>query len=307
MNTVLGLTTLGGVTISLLKRARARASFSSFFPSSFPSALAEQQHKRVATDKIIFAVGNEAGDLDSIVSSIGIAWLYNALDTTDATRVVPLIPFPRNEFRLRRDVVYLFHLVGFHLNPTDESPQQLVFIDEVDAFLQQQQYYTAVPSFEQFQKMTGTAAAAGKDPCIELILTDHNKNTLTHSSLTTATVIEIVDHHTDSGDHSSVQGNKRNIVGGLGSACTLVAELLLDAEHQKLCTLPIELTTLLMATIVLDSRQWSPVKSTLRDQTGTKMVWWWWWWWWWCCCCCCCCCCLDVPRTNYFFVSTNTI
>ena len=154
MNTVLGLTTLGGVTISLLKRARARATFSSFFPSTFPSTLAQQHHKTVATDKIIFAVGNEAGDLDSIVSSIGIAWLYNALDTTDATRVVPLIPFPRSEFRLRRDVVYLFHLVGFHLNKTDESPQELVFIDEVDAFLHKQQYYTAVPSFEQFQKFT---------------------------------------------------------------------------------------------------------------------------------------------------------
>ena len=76
----------------------------------------------MATDKIIFAVGNEAGDLDSIVSSIGIAWLYNALDTTDATRVVPLIPFPRSEFRLRRDVVYLFHLVGFHLNQHWDDP-----------------------------------------------------------------------------------------------------------------------------------------------------------------------------------------
>ena len=226
---------------TLVRRARLLSTTTTTFPRTLQ--LQQQRQPQHPQQPLTFCVGNEAGDLDSIVSSIATAYLHTA---AHATRTVPLLPFNRAEFRLRRDAVFLFNLVGFDLD-TQSAPKEVIFLDELDGFLARELEST-LP--------------------IALILTDHNKRTLDHPALQHARVQEIVDHHTDSGDHSDIQGPLRNIVSGLGSACTLVAESCMEAEDQGLCTLSTELITLLMATIILDAREWSPVKSTPRDRAA---------------------------------------
>jgi exopolyphosphatase len=245
MNKLLGIGFFSSIGVALIRRAGANAARRRSLPSALLTQRQQYQYGR--DQKLILVVGNEAGDLDSIVSSIGMAYLKSVVNKTPC---VPLIPFTREEFRLRRDAVYLFDLVGFVLCQTNESPKELVFVNELDEFLKD-------------------SAGTKVNFPIELILTDHNKRTIDHPLLENAKVIEIIDHHTDSGDHPNVQGpGKRNIVAGLGSACTLVAELLLNAEDNGLCTIPTGLITLLMGTIILDSREWSPVKSGPRDREG---------------------------------------
>ena len=210
------------------------------------------------------SVGNEAGDLDSIVSALGLAFLSshtnrfidrthsNPSSRDSATLVLPLVPFARGDFRLRRDAVFLFKLAGFLFDDVTESPNNLIFHDD-----------------DVKDAVVTTTNGRDEDEAVGvpfLLLTDHNKRTIKHPLLENAKVIEIVDHHADSGDHSHVKGSFRNIVSGLGSTCTLVAELLLDAHKKGQCPLPEDLSLLLLATIVLDSRNWSSSRGTLRDR-----------------------------------------
>lgn len=231
---------LTSAAILLLKRARCRRQFATS-TNKLPFLL-QSFHKNIhQQSSLCICTGNQAGDLDSIVSAIGIAYLKNALNTNSnsTTLTLPLLPFPRSEFRLRRDALFLFNLIGFNLDNATNSPLELLFLDDLETL-------PNVP--------------------VELILTDHNSRTLQHSYLQYAHVIEIIDHHTDSKDHPKVTGKKRNVVSGLGSACTLVAESLMEAEEQGLCQLPLDLCVLLMATIELDSRQWNPSRSGARDR-----------------------------------------
>lgn len=246
------LTAAGGIAAGgiLLQRATARHLASA---AALPITLLRQRQASKSASLQI-CVGNEAGDLDSIVSSIAISFLKNALHqhtttTTTTTRAIPLMPFPRSEFRLRRDAVYLFSLVGFQFDETSESPVELIFSDELERALEED-------------------AAASEQPVLQLILTDHNKRTIEHSKLTNVRVVEIVDHHADSGDHPNVVGSDRNIVSGLASACTLVAESLLQAR----VSIPNELSLLLAATIILDARNWDPSKTTARDREAYEAL-----------------------------------
>jgi inorganic pyrophosphatase/exopolyphosphatase len=238
-----------GMTAALIvRRARALASFAP--ACKLPSALLQSQKDCQHATKIVFSVGNQAGDLDTIVSAIGIAYLknntkasYSSENNNSTSVTLPLIPFPRSEFRLRRDAVFLFKMLGFDMENMTESPSELIFIDELVNYPNTSTYY-------------------------DLILTDHNSCTLEHLKLQYAHVVEIIDHHTDSGDHPKVQGVNRNVVSGLGSACTLVAESLLAAEDQGICEIPPDLSILLMTTIELDSRKWNPARSGPRDRAA---------------------------------------
>ncbi|CAK0793863.1 unnamed protein product [Prorocentrum cordatum] len=71
----------------------------------------------------------------------------------------------------------------------------------------------------------------------------------------------ILDHHASTGAHPEARAE---VVEGLGSACTLVAERLLSRPGQ----VPRELGTLLAGVILLDNRNFSPgeAKGTARDR-----------------------------------------
>jgi inorganic pyrophosphatase/exopolyphosphatase len=68
-------------------------------------------------------LGNEASDLDSMVSSIAYAYLLSQAHTAIIDVVLPVMNIPRSEFRLRTEADYLFREVGIEVS-------NLVFLDE---------------------------------------------------------------------------------------------------------------------------------------------------------------------------------
>ena len=72
----------------------------------------------VSSATLAFVVGNEAGDLDSIVSCIAYSHILS-LSPHNHWKFVPLVQFKRNEFRFRKDAVWLFGLCGVELDQVD--------------------------------------------------------------------------------------------------------------------------------------------------------------------------------------------
>lgn len=178
-------------------------------------------------------LGNMAGDLDTMVSSVVTAYTRHLASlepartepTVHSPLVVPLMPFARREFRLRQDAVALFGHCGFTFD-AEGAPPELLFADELtDA---------AIAAWHAAALL---AAAAPGGPSAEpgtplaepfqLILTDHNRlDAATGARLRTATVVAILDHHSDEGRHAELSGTERLIDVSAGSACSLVFERL---------------------------------------------------------------------------------
>lgn len=68
-------------------------------------------------------LGNEACDLDSMASAIGYAYLLAATER-DKT-IVPVMPIPRGDFKLRAEAVYVFAKAGIDV-------ANLIFLDDMD-------------------------------------------------------------------------------------------------------------------------------------------------------------------------------
>ncbi|HCY87158.1 MAG TPA: pyrophosphatase [Desulfobacteraceae bacterium] len=139
---------------------------------------------RPAIPSALVVLGNEASDLDSMVSALVFAC---ALSRNSQGRLtVPLIPIPGEDFRLRTEAVYVFQAAGIH-------PQHLIFADDAGDLL--------------------TAA-----DCVALV--DHNRPVqgLSDRSLR---VTAILDHHRDEGLYPDA--NPRRILP-VGSCATLAAQ-----------------------------------------------------------------------------------
>mmetsp|Transcript_32317 Transcript_32317/g.80454 ORF Transcript_32317/g.80454 Transcript_32317/m.80454 type:complete len:267 (-) Transcript_32317:156-956(-) len=182
-----------------------------------PSAAAyEAPHARPT-----LVVGNMAGDLDTIVSSIVVAFCRHAAAqaASSGSLVVPVIPFPRAEFRLRQDAAALFKHCAFELDG-EGAPPELLFWDELsDAVIGQWRDADGGSS--------GRAVGAAAQEAFELVLTDHNQLDSSMAKRLGARVVCIVDHHADSGAHSdTVPQYMRTVDSAAGSASSLVSELL---------------------------------------------------------------------------------
>jgi exopolyphosphatase len=180
-----------------------------------------------------FALGNEAADLDSMASALALGYFATATATATATvpgtPVVPLVNVPRADYKLRTEAVFLFSSLGI-------EPDLLTFIDEVDL---------------------DALHAAGD---LELLLVDHNVLAAAQGALADA-VVGVVDHHQDEGGFADVAVR---IVEPVGSAATLVAELLLRASAPAI---EAPLAELLLGTILLDTVNLDPAakRATARD------------------------------------------
>jgi inorganic pyrophosphatase/exopolyphosphatase len=177
--------------------------------------------------KVRIVIGNEASDVDSIVSSLCAAYLKNnqvilqadsmSSISTD-TNYVPVVFVPRSILKLRREAQILLQYVGVDL-------EDLICLDEIDI--------TTLSERNNLQS---------------LILTDHNScsrglvSRFPGGENETSTLVEmILDHHKDTGDHKKYLGNKDSVrriafddvnnKATAGSACTLVAELLEEWGH----------------------------------------------------------------------------
>eukprot|EP00752_Nemacystus_decipiens_P010923 g9707.t1 len=182
--------------------------------------------------------GNEACDADSMCSAICMAFLKQSTAVAAAANAdgggeilyVPVMPIPRADLALRREVLVLFGLCGV-------EPSSVVFADELDL------------------------SAVQADGRLRLTLMDHNAVSGGLSALGDA-VVEIVDHHKDLEQHPSVQGSARDIAFDatdgwalVGSCCTLVAERMLAQEQEQGSKLlSSDVARLLLGVILVDTQ-----------------------------------------------------
>ncbi|KAJ1446097.1 hypothetical protein M885DRAFT_547752 [Pelagophyceae sp. CCMP2097] len=134
--------------------------------------------------RLALAVGNMAGDLDSLVSALGAARLHGG---------AAVAAFPTAELAMRRDAAALFARYGV------DARSEIVFLDELSDDV--------------------CDAWRGR---LDVVLTDHNRLADSLAAKLGDNVVEILDHHADEGAHASAAA--RDIDTSAGSCCTLVAE-----------------------------------------------------------------------------------
>lgn len=166
-------------------------------------------------------IGNDAGDADSIISAICLAFIEGK---------TPIISISRYAFVYERpEVGALLDLAGI-----SNASADLLFIEDLKMILD-----------------------SSKDNEVwELTLVDHNViNDSLHKFRRMFEVVEIVDHHTDENLYADTCfGTRRNVAyennrALVSSTTTLVAELLMKQTRNP----PVSLSTLLLGVILLDS------------------------------------------------------
>lgn len=180
-------------------------------------------------------LGNEAGDADSIVSSLAFGFVDSVYKNNPTT---PIVSIPRADLCLRRETILLLQYAGV------TQVDKLHYIDDQNVF-------------------------AGVE---SITLVDHNRMTLETGS-DSIQVVEILDHHYDEGEHSNVQGDLRIVAfegdkATVASTCTLVAERLFQSSAKP----PYDtgLSMALLGVILLDTVNMKPEagKGTARDQAA---------------------------------------
>jgi len=177
-------------------------------------------------------MGNEAADLDSMVSAVVYAWYKTSIATEDSIVYVPLIPIPREDFRLRTEAVYLFA-------QSKIVEKDLLFIEDIDL---------------------AALSAAQK---LRLILVDHNKLGKAFS-MYAESVVEIIDHHQDEG----LSPAAKKVIEPVGSASTLVAESIVRDIPERIDA---EIATLLEGTMLLDTVNLDPEAERVTEK-DSKMA-----------------------------------
>ena len=199
-----------------------------------------------STRCITLCIGNEASDADSIISSLCMAYLKSQSKTTTTISInsiyVPVVSVNRQELVLRRETELLLKEVDLELS-------DLICLDEFNA--------------------------DGLKMIRDVILLDHNNlsNKVVKQIPTTATVIEIYDHHQDAQLYPDISFPKRNIafdnvkkIATVGSTCTLVFEQFFSSPSSKLL-LDDTISTLLLGVIALDTSNGDLIvgKASERD------------------------------------------
>lgn len=174
-------------------------------------------------------LGNEAADLDSMVSAVAYARLLAEMAGPGERPTIPVINIPREDFVLRTEAVWLFHEARL-------DAAKLVFLDDIDL---------------------DRLHAGGR---LGLVLVDHNRLPAAREAWGPV-VEEILDHHQDEGQHAQA----KRTVAPVGSTATLVAERFLQ-QAPGLLEKP--LATLLLGTILLDTVNLDPAakRVTPRDE-----------------------------------------
>lgn len=202
--------------------------------------------------------GNEACDLDSVVSAITLAYFLQLAHGNGDRAFLPLINMKRDELQLRGETPYVLSRAGI-------DPSLLLFRDDLDLV-----------------SLAATAASGGSSAQLDLILVDHNHLQSSYRSLGPH-VCAIVDHHKDERLYPRSFHNGNRVLDTVASCTTLVAELVLrhvpfllgeesmgtlDASNHAAPPTPQGILSLLHAALLLDSDNMSPHtrKGTARDE-----------------------------------------
>ena len=201
-------------------------------------------------------IGNEAGDADSIISSLCMAYLRSKKDNNIDSIHLPLVCVNRKDIHLRHDVELLLQSIKLDLN-------DLICIDDLS--------------------ITSSNNKDNQENNIKFILLDHNvisnkvinkfnNNNNNQNINIDNSIQEIIDHHIDGGQYLQCNGKNRNIAwnkdtntAAVASTCTLVSEIYLSEDQILLDS---DISTLLMGVISLDTYNMdlTLVKFTSRDQ-----------------------------------------
>lgn len=183
-------------------------------------------------DTVVHVVlGNESADVDSIAAPIARAKSLSLKSTSPNEIYIPVINIPREQLRLRRDVLYLFSILSI-------KAKNLVFVDEI-------------PLLQLWSH--------GR---LRLHLVDHNELT-DHQSYMKNSVISLVDHHADEKIDYPLCSKKNKIITRVGSVSSLIAKNLLETTDNQLHK---SWAQFLLAAVLLDTRNLkNPVKTTEFD------------------------------------------
>ena len=140
--------------------------------------------KAKANEATLIVMGNEAADLDSMASAIGYGYLRHL--QVEQKTILPIMPIPRSDFKLRTEAVYVFEQAEIDLD-------NVTFVDDVNL-----------------------------DPLMDnsagLALVDHNKLAPDFEKYSN-NVVGIVDHHKD---ELLFTNASPRIIKTVGSAASLV-------------------------------------------------------------------------------------
>eukprot|EP00557_Chaetoceros_sp_GSL56_P000115 CAMPEP_0176499302 /NCGR_PEP_ID=MMETSP0200_2-20121128/12853_1 /TAXON_ID=947934 /ORGANISM="Chaetoceros sp., Strain GSL56" /LENGTH=540 /DNA_ID=CAMNT_0017897709 /DNA_START=366 /DNA_END=1988 /DNA_ORIENTATION=+ len=236
--------------------------------------LQEQEQEPISSSasnvpRVGMIIGNEAGDADSIISSLALSYIdyihghcnTHGSSSYDKVINVPLVSIPRDDFPLRRDAILLLEMVGVNCD-------KLMFLHDEDI----------------------SQIMANNYIVKEWTLVDHNKFRSDPSLnggiiMGDVQVVEILDHHQDEGAHDLVRGEKRNIAfenqcALVGSTCTLVTERFMNTRYDIDDSTSAEkqvdggLALVLLGVILLDTVNMSPeaAKGTARDEAAIEFL-----------------------------------
>ncbi|KAJ3210464.1 hypothetical protein HDU67_005273 [Dinochytrium kinnereticum] len=195
---------------------------------------------------ITVVIGNEAADLDSVVSAISYAFLKHSTtqSETNARSYIPVIHVPRKDFAIRTDCTFALTR-AFPSTDNGDVTSQLTFIDEIDL----------------------DAISSSCD--LKFILTDHNRLAPSLSRFSHL-VHGILDHHRDEGLYPDVSPR---VIEPVGSATSLVA---LEWKQSETGSEVMDgsLATLMLSPIMLDTINLDPKfgRCTDKDIEATQYL-----------------------------------
>ncbi|KAG9046397.1 Exopolyphosphatase [Tulasnella sp. UAMH 9824] len=161
------------------------SAFSEFLAQTKKQFLQDLDEKNA--EKWTVVMGNEAGDLDSLASSLAYSYLASKLKNSPT---VALVQTPRTDLYLRPENLYALSLAKL-----DPSNSDLLCIDDIPA---------SHPLNSSFSKF---------------VLVDHN--TLVPAFRGSGKVVGIIDHHADDKNHLDAEFRDIEMIG---SATSLVAK-----------------------------------------------------------------------------------
>ncbi|KAJ3021833.1 UNVERIFIED_CONTAM: hypothetical protein HDU68_009434 [Siphonaria sp. JEL0065] len=181
----------------------------------------------------VIVSGNEACDLDSLVSAVSLARLLTLKHNSSC--FVPLVAVPRIEFGLRTDCMAALK---------EAYPVNHVLIEQALVFLDSSSSFSNLPT--------------------RLILTDHNIPSLSLKQRfnNSFSVVGIVDHHKDELLHTSCEFMR--IINPVGSATSLVTNLY--SEYSLAHHIDAPFAKLLLSPILLDTVNLDPASGRVTRQ-----------------------------------------
>ncbi|EIW78822.1 DHH phosphoesterase [Coniophora puteana RWD-64-598 SS2] len=185
-------------------------------------------------DRWTVVMGNEAGDLDTLASSLSYAWLHST-QSSNKEDAIALVRIPKEDFHLRAENTYALGLARIR-EPYDE----LLKMDDLRDIISRQ----------------------GKFPSNNFALVDHNAlhPSFAQTSPSSFGVVSIIDHHADEGKHTDA--SRRVINQSTGSCASLVAA---EIPPPLMAQLPRELADLLLCAILVDTNG-----LRAKSKTGDK-------------------------------------